>query len=119
VHPSGVDINLQTGEMLEPDRVVVRRASDMRGYYADADALEHLIRERGDPIHYEVFEKPVPETRGNLMYCISKLQPGLIGDEFYMTKGHYHRVRHTAELYLCLRGQGLMLMKTEEGECVA
>ena len=119
MHPSGVDINLQTGEMLEPDRVVVRRASDMRGYYADADALEHLIRERGDPIHYEVFEKPVPETRGNLMYCISKLQPGLIGDEFYMTKGHYHRVRHTAELYLCLRGQGLMLMKTEEGECVA
>jgi len=119
VQPSGVEINLQTGEMLEPDRIVVRRASDMRGYYADADALDQLIRERGDPIHYEVFEKPVPETPGNLMYCISKLHPGLVGDEFFMTKGHYHQIRETAELYLCLRGQGLMLMKTEEGECVA
>ena len=36
-----------------------------------------------------------------------------------MTKGHYHAVRETAELYLCLRGEGFMLMKTESGECTA
>lgn len=119
MQPFGLEINLQTGEMLEPERAVIRRASDMRGYYADADALERLIADKGDPIHYEVFEKPVPETQGNLMYCISKLQPGLVGDEFYMTKGHYHAVRDTAELYLCLRGQGFMLMKTQTGEYVA
>jgi hypothetical protein len=29
------------------------------------------------------------------MYCISKLQPGLVGDEFFMTKGHYHTVVET------------------------
>jgi len=119
VQPFGLEINIQTGEMLEPERAVIRRASDMRGHYADAEALERLISGEGDPIHYEVFEKPVPETPGNLMYCISKLQPGLVGDEFYMTKGHYHAVRDTAELYLCLRGQGFMLMKMETGECVA
>lgn len=119
MQPFALEINLQTGEMLEPERAVIRRASDMRGYYADPGALERLIADKGDPIHYEVFEKPVPETQGNLMYCISKLQPGLVGDEFYMTKGHYHAVRDTAELYLCLRGQGFMLMKTEAGECVA
>jgi glucose-6-phosphate isomerase len=61
----------------------------------------------------------VPETTGNLMYCISKLQPGLVGDEFFMTKGHYHQVKETAELYLCLKGEGFMLMKTEAGECTA
>jgi len=117
--PFGVEIDLQSGDMLRPERTVVRRASDMRGYYADADALERLIREGDDPVHYEVFEKPVPETTGNLMYCISKLQPGLVGDEFFMTKGHYHQVKETAELYLCLKGEGFMLMKTEAGECTA
>ena len=40
-----------------------------------------------------------------------------MGDEFYMTKGHYHQVPDTAEIYLCLRGEGYMLMKTVEGDC--
>lgn len=119
MRPFAVEINLQTGEMLHPERTVVRRASDMRGYYADADALERLIREGGDPVHYQVFEKPVPQTRGNLMFCISRLQPGLVGDEFFMTKGHYHQAKETAELYLCLKGEGFLLMKTEAGECTA
>lgn len=119
VQPFGIAIDLDTGEMLEPERVTVRRASDLRGYYADAAALERLIAGKGDPVHYQVFEKPVPETSGNLMYCISKLQPGLVGDEYFMTKGHYHQIEDTAELYLCLKGEGLMLMKAEQAECVA
>ena len=116
--PFGVDIDLETGEMRNPERTTVRNASSMRGHYADAAALEDLISRHGDPLHYEVFEKPVPETRGNLMYCISKLQPGLVGDECFMTKGHYHSVADTAEIYLCLAGEGFMLMKTVEGDCV-
>jgi glucose-6-phosphate isomerase len=119
MQPFGSQIDLQTGEMLAPERTTVRKASDMRGYYADADALERIIQEESDPLHYQVFERPVPEVHGHLMFCISKLQAGLVGDEFFMTKGHYHAVRETAELYLCLRGEGLMLMKTEAGDCAA
>jgi glucose-6-phosphate isomerase, archaeal len=117
--PFGVDIDLETGEMRDAERITVRNASSMRGHYADAQALESLIARDNDPLHYKVFEKPVPETRGNLMFCISKLQPGLVGREYFMTKGHYHSVADTAEIYLCLAGEGLMLMKTLEGECVA
>jgi glucose-6-phosphate isomerase len=117
--PFSAELDLSTGEMREPERVTVRKASDMRGYYADEAALERLIQEGSDPIHYEVFEKPVPEAPGNLMCCISKLQPGIVGDEYFMTKGHYHEIRDTAEVYLCLRGEGYMLMKTESGECTA
>ncbi len=32
-----------------------------------------------------------------------------------MTKGHYHAVPGTAEIYLCLSGQGYMLMKLADG----
>ena len=94
---------------------LVRRASDMRGYYADPAALERLIAEHRDPVHYEVFEVPVPEERGHLMYCLSTLQPGVVGEECFMTKGHYHEVPDTAEIYLCLRGEGWMRMELSDG----
>jgi glucose-6-phosphate isomerase len=119
MQPFSAHIDLETGEMKDPDRHLVRRASDMRGYYADESALERLIAEGEDPLHYEVFEKPVPEVRGHLMFCISKTQPGRVGDECFMTKGHYHTVAETAEIYYCIRGEGYMLMKTNDGRCVA
>ena len=33
-----------------------------------------------------------------------------------MTKGHYHEAAGTAEIYLCLSGEGYMLMKLSSGE---
>jgi glucose-6-phosphate isomerase len=113
--PFTTGIDLERAELVTPCHRVVRRASDMRGHYADAEALEVLIA-KGDPVHYEVFEILTPETRGNLSYCISKLYPGVVGEECFMTKGHYHTVAQTAELYLALRGEGIMLMKTAEGK---
>ena len=119
INPFGIDLDLAEGVMRQPKNHLVRRASDMRGYYADAAALEQLIAERQDPVHYEVFEVPVPEAPGHLMYCLSVLQPGLVGEEFFMTKGHYHSVPNTAEVYLCLRGEGYMVMKTADGQFAA
>ena len=117
MNPFGLEIDLVTGDMPQATNHIERRASDMRGYYAERSALEKLIAENDDPLHYEVFEAPVPKDPGQLMYCISKLQPGRVGDEFFMTKGHYHTVAETAEIYLCLRGAGYMLMKTPDGNC--
>ncbi|MEX2672701.1 MAG: glucose-6-phosphate isomerase family protein [Phycisphaeraceae bacterium] len=114
--PFGVDIDLITGAMSNPDNHIVRKASAMRGYYADEAALEKLIADGDDPVHYEVFERTIPEEQGHLLFCISKLYPGRVGDECFMTKGHYHTIAHTAETYLCIAGEGYMMCKTSEGE---
>lgn len=116
IEPFAVSFDLAQGVMRDPKSHLVRRASDMRGHYRDAAALEALIA-AGNPVHYEVFETPVPHEYGHLMYCISKLHPGLVGDECFMTKGHYHTALNTGEIYLALRGEGLMLMKTPDGQC--
>lgn len=116
IQPFGVELDLERGLMPGAKNHLVRRASAMRGYYADNAALERLIVEKNDPVHYEVFEVPVPEERGHLMYCISTLHPGLVGEECFMTKGHYHSLSNTAEVYLCLRGEGYLVMKTAEGK---
>ena len=113
--PWGSDIDLAEGSMRDPDKVLVRKASAMRGYYKDEAALERLIAQN-DPVHYEVFEKNIPEQYGHLLLCVSKLYPGRVGSECFMTKGHYHTVSGTAEVYLCIRGQGYMMMKTADGK---
>jgi glucose-6-phosphate isomerase, archaeal len=118
IEPFSVTLDLAEGVMTDFTRRTERRASSMRSHYADAAALERLIA-AGDPLHYEVFERPVPEEYGHLMYCISKLQPGRVGDEYFMTKGHYHKVLQTGEIYVCLRGEGFMLMKTKDGRFAA
>jgi glucose-6-phosphate isomerase, archaeal len=118
IRPFSASIDLAEGVMTDFTRRTERKASSMRGHYADAAALERLV-EAGDPLHYEVFEKPVPEEYGHLMYCVSKLLPGRVGDEYFMTKGHYHSVLQTGEIYLCLRGEGFMVMKTKDGDFTA
>jgi glucose-6-phosphate isomerase len=117
IEPFGVRLDLAEGLMADATRRTQRRASDMRGYYLDAGALDRLVLEGDDPVHYEVLEVPVPEQEGHLMYCISRLYPGTVGGECFMTKGHYHTKLNTGEIYLALRGTGLMLMKTPDGDC--
>lgn len=118
IQPFSAAIDLAEGAMTDFTRKTSRTASSMRGHYADAAALERLVA-AGDPLHYEVYEKPVPEEYGHLMYCISKLLPGVVGEEYFMTKGHYHSVLQTGEIYLCLRGRGFMVMKTKDGRFAA
>ncbi len=114
VLPFGIDMDLQQGVMKGPHARVTRLASSMRGHYRDTHALEALIAQ-GDPVHYEVFEYAIPEQPGHLKFCISSTMPGTVGGECFMTKGHYHEVPGTAEIYLCLRGEGWMLMKLPDG----
>lgn len=117
IEPFGVQFDLASGTARGPHEVIRRNASVMRGYYADEQALEHLIAEQDDPLHYETLEFPVPEEYGQVKFCISKLYPGVVGDEYFMTKGHYHAVLEAGESYLCLTGRGLMMMKTSDGTC--
>jgi glucose-6-phosphate isomerase len=116
IEPFSVDYDLVEGTMKNPTHHLVRRASDMRGHYRDGAALQQLV-DAGNPVHYEVYERPVPEQYGHLMFCISDLRPGTVGDECFMTKGHYHTRLNTGEIYLALRGRGYMMMKTTDGQC--
>lgn len=116
INPFTTRIDFAELVMRQPDAHNVRKASVMRGYYEDSAALDRLIREGNDPLHYETFEKHVPEEYGHLLFCISRVQPGLVGSECFMTKGHYHTRINTGEIYFCLQGQGYMVMKTTDGK---
>ncbi|MDR3120910.1 MAG: glucose-6-phosphate isomerase [Clostridiales bacterium] len=96
----------------------VRRLSQMRGMYADADAEARAVADGGDPVVYEFYELGAPELPGDLAFGTSITYPGKVGSEYYMTKGHFHTILDTAEVYYTLSGEGCMLTESPEGDVV-
>jgi glucose-6-phosphate isomerase, archaeal len=92
-----------------------RRLSDMRGMYADPEALSAAVA-ADDVLTYEFYDFGVPSLETEVAYGTSITYPGKVGDEYFMTKGHFHTRLESAEIYLCLSGQGLMLMESPEGD---
>jgi len=97
------------------DSHIQRRLSSMAGQYLDQEAAAALLAQ-GDPLLYEVYEFQRPHADGELPNGLSVLHPGKVGDEYYMTKGHFHSVLETGEVYYCLRGEGAIVMETPEGD---
>lgn len=114
--PQTVDV-IHGSEILlsRHDQHIQRRLTDMKNQFLDEDAYHQLLR-RDNPVLYEVYEISRPETAGELLHGLSIVHPGKVGAEYYMTKGHFHTVLDTAEVYYCLRGRGYMVMETPEGE---
>ncbi len=99
-------------------RPQVRRVSDLRGVFEDPEAADALVR-AGDPPVYETYEPPVPPEPGHLRYGVTVVHPGRVGREYFMTRGHYHRLRGTAEVYYGLRGEGVLVLADEAGRARA
>lgn len=115
MQPFATMLDFQEGTITPNDNVIIRRLSHMTPMFADQDAAARLLAE-DDPVLYEVYEVHVPDNAGNLNHCCSIIYPGKVGDEYFMTKGHFHAVEGTAEIYLGLQGEGLLLMETRDGE---
>ena len=113
--PFGVDYDLVHGIMKDPQNHIVRLASSMRGHYKDEKALEAQIAARAIPCTTRSSRCQIPEQSGSCSSASARPTPGTVGGECFMTKGHYHTVAATAEIYLCLRGEGYMLMKLADG----
>ncbi|WP_413504812.1 glucose-6-phosphate isomerase family protein [Serratia grimesii] len=66
---------------------------------------------------YQVEMLPSIQQEGELLVGTTHLQPGRVGNEFFMTRGHFHQRPEQAEFYFGLRGQGLLLLQHQDGAC--
>lgn len=111
--PVLADFDLHSG--LSATREPIRRTlSGMKGMFHDGAAFDGALA-RDDSLVYEFYDMDVPDSEKDVAYGTSITYPGKVGDEYYMTKGHFHTVIDTAEIYYCLRGHGFMMMETPEG----
>ena len=96
-----------------PIKKLTRSIGDLKGLFADQNAFEE---QDANQMAYEVESYlPVPEgTEGGLFFGITRIQPGTIGNEYMMTKGHSHVLENRAEFYWCIEGEGMMLFMDKD-----
>lgn len=112
--PSPVDFDGATGLLHGASMVEDRRTlGELAGVFADESARAAL-----DPatLAYSVrCSFPVSDgTEGGLFFGCTFLQPGTVGDEYFMTKGHFHTKRDAAEFYWGIEGEGILLLMGED-----
>jgi len=109
-----VDFSLITG-LSKTAESSKRYLSAIKNMFLDTVAADKMLEE-GDPLVYEFYELGVPEDAGDIAFGASITYPGKVGKEFFMTKGHFHTVLETAEVYFCLSGEGGMIFENPEGD---
>ena len=97
------------------DHHIKRPLSSLRGMFADAQAYETALAQ-GDILVYEVFEIKRPEAAGELQLGVPVLHPGKVGAGFFMTKGHFHSVLDTAEMYYCFSAKASWSWRRRKGK---
>jgi Thermophilic glucose-6-phosphate isomerase and related metalloenzymes len=114
VFPEGVSIDSSTGHVSPETGRYTKRLSELRGIFHDRTALEEAVAVRGDPIVYEVVE--YKKEGSDIFFGTTTVEPGVVGNEYYMTRGHFHARRDMAEVYYTQHGSGVLLLKSRAGE---
>ncbi|MBE2238173.1 MAG: glucose-6-phosphate isomerase [Caldilineaceae bacterium] len=97
---------------------ITRYLADVQAIFADQNACQQMLAE--NPLLYSVTQIEDHDGAGQIHYGLGILMPGKVGREYFMTKGHLHAWRPAAEVYIGVRGRGMMLLEDEHtGACRA
>ena len=110
INPSRATCDILQGTLNGKDNEVTkvqRTISNTLRMYANTEGIDQDVL---DQINYRVEVFKVDENEGGLQFGTSYLYPGTINGEYFMTKGHYHAIANRTEFYLCLKGEGLLLL---------
>jgi len=90
-------------------RETMKTLEQMQGLFHSRNDLERMDL---NTIVYRVhWYAPVPEgTPGGLFWGTTVIEPGRVGDEYFMTRGHFHVEGNRAEYYGCIVGRGMVIM---------
>ncbi len=81
----------------------------LQGIFQDTERWKQM--DPTVPVYRVQYWKPVPDgTAGGLFWGNSTILPGKVGNEFFMTKGHFHAQLDRAEYYATVSGEGLLLL---------
>jgi glucose-6-phosphate isomerase len=114
--PVGCDVDLATGAMTNATGSYEKRFGDLAGLYGDEAAFQRMRAEWGDKVVYAVSDFRPSDRAGDVIFGVTRMVPGKVGDEFFITRGHIHRQADRPEIYYGQKGKGLMLMESPEGE---
>jgi glucose-6-phosphate isomerase len=114
-HPISVQFDFEKGEFSPYQKRDERKLSDLSIMYQEKDLVDKIL-EKEDPVIYEIFYYGYKTSVSDMALGVTRIQPGTIGGEFHMTKGHFHEAHDEPEIYFCVKGEGYLLLETKGGE---
>ncbi|MCB1347773.1 MAG: glucose-6-phosphate isomerase [Maritimibacter sp.] len=114
--PSAHRIDPDTGALTNASGRYEKRLKDLEGIYRDDAAFRAAAAARGEQVVYSVRDMRPSQAPGDITFGTTWMEPGRIGDEYYMTRGHIHAKANRPEVYYGESGTGVMLMESPEGE---
>jgi glucose-6-phosphate isomerase, archaeal len=84
-----------------------------------AGELAHLYAgpvENPDAVVYETHSEAPTGDEPQMLFATTILYPGRVGDEPFMTRGHFHIEPSRGEFMVTLRGTGALLLRNRSGE---
>ncbi|MGA7909525.1 MAG: glucose-6-phosphate isomerase family protein [Candidatus Sulfotelmatobacter sp.] len=91
-----------------------KKLGQLKGIFHDQQAWQQLDPET---VVYRVWWwQPVPPgSEGGLFWGTTEIQPGRVGNEYFMTRGHRHIIRDRAEFYGTVAGTGKLVLRDGAG----
>jgi glucose-6-phosphate isomerase len=113
--PAPIRIDFGSGSMGQDARIerTCKTIGAMAHVFENEDARQKI--DSATEVYAVEFWRPVAEgVEGGLFWGSSTIFPGLVGDEYFMTRGHFHVKRDRAEYYATITGTGLLLIMDEQ-----
>ena len=91
-----------------PVQESAKTLGDLKSAFLDRAALGRM--DAAQVVYTVQWWSPVPAgDEGGLFWGVTTLQPGRVGDEYFMTHGHFHANATRAEYYGTIRGKGMLV----------
>lgn len=89
------------------------KLGQLKGIFRDQLAWESM---NPDTVVYSVqwHEPVIPGTSGALSWGSTTIEPGCVGGEYFMTRGHFHAKRDRGEYYTTAQGTGMLVLMGED-----
>ena len=117
-YPTSVQLDIHDGKFEPCLELEQRKVSDLAKMFSDKAAIDDILR-RGDRLVYEIRYYPFFTSNSDMALGTTIIFPGKVGNEYHMTKGHFHEREDQPEVYHCVQGEGVLQMMTREGEYVS
>ncbi len=108
-----VTFNFTSG--ISPEVFSIKRMlSNMRGIFYDEDSFNKALTS-GNLVVYEFYLLEITSLSSELAFGTTIVYGGQIGNEYFMTIGHFNQTLDTAEIHIGLRGTGVILLEDRVG----
>jgi glucose-6-phosphate isomerase len=116
MEPGVCRVDAASGQLIGATNRYQKTLADLEGLYEDTAAFEALRREWGEAVVYEVTDFKPSANPGDMIVGVTRMSPGKVGREYFLTRGHIHAIANRPEMYYGESGRGVMLLESPEGD---